>query len=388
VSVTPLVVETAFRGVTTPELFMWNRGQPELDPDRSYLFYAQQPMGLLAPEVILASQAKELEAAEADLRFLREVAVNDQNTVVHGSLTFQDPDNQRRQTALSGVVLRVSLDGQHFETLTAADGTFMITGVPPGVLRIEPALPEYLTLPPQSTGGVVKGGCLALHMRATFNGRIRGRVVLDSGAPFRGLVELMPHGRTRHVPMPTYGESTNEAGEFAFSALPPGDYLLGINVSRQPQDSAPFAPTYFPGTTDVSLAKVVTVGTGTEHAGIDWVVSARLREGSMEVTFDTAGVSQKDPHLCVTMYDSHDLASSGLGYVPRSGGSFVVPVVEGVRYRFVAYASTPSGLARSDAFDFIGAPGRQSIRLPVASMTQSATGNPCMIGNRPFSPTH
>jgi hypothetical protein len=280
----------------------------------------------------------------------------------------------------------VSLDGQHYETSTGADGTFMITGVPPGVLRIEPALPEHLTLPPQSTGGIVKGGCLAVHMRAAVNGRIRGRVVLDSGKPFRGIVDLVPHGHSRQLPQSL--AFTNEAGEFAFSALPPGDYLLGINVSHQPRDGAPFAPTYFAGTTDLSQATVVTVGAGTERAGIDWIVSSRLREGSMEVTLDTAGASQKDPGVCVTIYDSDYRNNGGAGYEPLSGGPVVVPVVEGVRYRFVAYARTVSGFALSDAFDFIGAPGRQSLRLPVASITQSATGHPCMVGNpKPFSPS-
>jgi hypothetical protein len=222
-------------------------------------------------------------------------------------------------------------------------------------------------------------------MRATFNGRIRGRVALSSGEPFRGLVDIVAHGHRRQLPQsPAF---TNEAGEFAFSALPPGDYLLGINLLRQPQSGAPFAPTYFPGTTDRSLATPVTVGAGTEHAGIDWVVSSRLREGSMEVTFDTAGESQKDPGLCVTMYDSDNRNNGGLGYGPRSGGPIVVPVIEGVRYRFEAYARTPSGFARSDAFDVIGAAGRQSITLRVASTTQIATGQSCAGDPRPFSPS-
>ena len=171
VSLTPLLVETAFRGVTTPELFMLNKGQPDLDSARSYLFYADRPMGLLAPDVIFAGRPKELEAAADDLRFLREAVAGDQGTAVHGSLKFQDPDDQMLRTPLAGVVLRVSLDGQRYETSTGADGTFTITGVPPGLLRIEPVLPDHLTLPPQQNGGIVKGGCLAIHMRATFNGR-------------------------------------------------------------------------------------------------------------------------------------------------------------------------------------------------------------------------
>jgi hypothetical protein len=113
----------------------------------------------------------------------------------------------------------------------------VITGVPPGVLRLEPVLPEHLTLPPQSTGGNARGGCLELRLRATFNGRIRGRVLLESGEPFRGMVDLVRHGHTRQVP--NSHAITNHRGEFAFAAVPPGNYLLGINASRQPSNGAP-----------------------------------------------------------------------------------------------------------------------------------------------------
>jgi hypothetical protein len=181
-SLTPLIVETAFRGVPKGELFLMNKGQPALDPGRSYLFYAHRPLVRIAPDVIVAGGPKELEAADADLNFLREALADDRGTVVRGSLILEDPDNHRR-SPLPGVVLRVSLNGQHYETSTREDGTFMLTGVPPGMLRIEPVLPDNLALP-HEYGRTVKGGCLAIHMRAIFNGRIRGKVLLDNGAPF------------------------------------------------------------------------------------------------------------------------------------------------------------------------------------------------------------
>ena len=113
-SLTPMLVEEPFRG-TTGDLFMLDSGQPALDPARSYLFYAERPLGPLAPDVILSFSPKEVESAEADLRFLRDAIADNAGTVVHGSLNFEDPDDQRRQSPLGGVVLRVSLDGQRYE---------------------------------------------------------------------------------------------------------------------------------------------------------------------------------------------------------------------------------------------------------------------------------
>jgi len=382
-SLTPLLVETPFRGVTTPELFMMNRGQPALDPTRSYLFYAERPMGFLAPDVVFDGRPKEVESAEADLQFLRDVIADDRGTTVRGSLNMQDPDDQRRLTPLGGVVLRVSLNGQHYEKSTGADGAFVITGVPPGLLRIEPVLPEHLTLS-QEAGGIVKGGCLAVHMRVTFNGRIRGRVALESGEPFRGVVDLERHGHTRYVR--NSHALTNDRGEFSFSAVPPGEYLLGINVSREPSMGAPFRPTYFPGTTDHSLATPVTVGFGTEHPDIDWVVSSQLREGSIEVSLDSHGQPQKEMGVCVTTFDADNRSKGGVGYERRSTEPVSVKVVEGVRYRLVAWARTSSGFAESEIFDVIGAPGHRVIALPMTSVSEKATGSHCSYSDKPFSP--
>ena len=386
-SLTPILVEVPFRGVSTAELFMMNRGQPELDPARAYLFYAERPMGPLAPDVIFAGQPKHVESAEADLRFLHEAVANNAGTVVHGSLNIVDSYDQRRLTPLGGIVLRVSLDGQRYETSTEADGTFLITGVPPGMLRIEPVLPEHLTLPPQSNGGMAKGGCLEVHMRAMFNGRIRGRVLLESGEPFRGIVDLVPHGQPRYVPNSL--AHANDRGEFAFAAVPPGEYLLGINVSRQPSQHAPYAPTYFPGTTDRSLATPVVVGPGTEHAELEWVVDSRLREGSIDVSLETHGQPQKEIGVCVTMFDADLRNNGGLGYGPRPNGVVVVtvPVVEGVRYRVAAHAQLPTGFAASEIVDLIGAPGHQALKLQLTSVSRTATGQPCPWSDKPFSPS-
>jgi len=113
-SLTPMLVEEPFRGATG-DLFMMDSGQPALDPERSYLFYAERPLGPLAPDVILPFNPKEVESAEADLRFLRDAIADNAGTVVHGSLTFEDPDDQHRRSPLGGIVLRVSLDGQRYE---------------------------------------------------------------------------------------------------------------------------------------------------------------------------------------------------------------------------------------------------------------------------------
>jgi hypothetical protein len=384
---TPVLAETPFRGVPPGDLFMMSRGHPELDPAKSYLIYAAREMGFLAPDVITLRRAVDVADAEAHLRFLNDTA-NDSGTFVNGSLTMADPANPQRPLPLSDVVLRVSLEDQHIETVTAADGTFILVGVPPGQLRVEPVLPEHLILPPQSNGGVTRGGCLTIHLRATLNGRIRGRVLLDSGEPFRGLVDVLgDEPDLRHFT--TSPVRTNERGEFAFSGLKPGRYVVGVNIARQPTTSSPFRPTYFPGTTDRLEAMPIVVGEGTEQTNLEWIVSSRLGEGSVQVSLDTPGQLQKTMGVCVTLFDSDNRNNGGLGYERRPDGTMIVPVVEGVRYRLVAHARVPSGYVQSEVFDLIGAPGRQSLKLSVASISAELLGNDCWAAqsDKPFSPS-
>jgi len=62
---------------------------------------------------------------------------------------------------------------------------------------------------------------------------------------------------------------TNDIGEFRLSSLPPGDYYLSatfrnlnFNPQQESNDRNGYAPTYFPGTADLSAAQKLTITTG------------------------------------------------------------------------------------------------------------------------------
>ena len=61
--------------------------------------------------------------------------------------------------------------------------------------------------------------------------------------------------------------TTNDIGEFRLSALPPGEYfvfatLRNLNPLAETDDRVSYAPTYYPGTAEVSAAQALTVGVG------------------------------------------------------------------------------------------------------------------------------
>jgi hypothetical protein len=51
---------------------------------------------------------------------------------------------------------------------------------------------------------------------------------------------------------------TDEEGRFKL-AVPPGSYLVGVNLLSPPSPAAPFPATYFPGTPEVDSAQVVSI---------------------------------------------------------------------------------------------------------------------------------
>ena len=380
VSVTPMRVEVPFRGATSADVVMWKGGEPGtdlLDPNRSYLIYATRPFGTLAPDIV-SGDARLVENAEAHLRFLNDAAAIRPGGVVYGSLRIEDPADPRRLAPLGGVALRVSIDDRVIGTATRADGTFMVAGLPSGSVRVEPLLPGTLMLPPQALGGSVHGGCLALHMRVKLNGRIRGRVLLDTGAPFHGSVDLVPADRASLRPSSV---GTNSGGEFEFNGLPPGSYFLGVNLSTEPAPGVPFRPTYFPGATDKAQASPVLVGAGAEHTDADWVLSSRIGVGSVEVSLDTLAEPQITKGVCIIMFGDDNRAKPGRSSVRTSNDPMIVDVLEGARYRLIAHAETAAGFVESQSFDVIGSAGRQAIRLPVASISQSASASACRTGS-------
>jgi len=102
-------------------------------------------------------------------------------------------------------------------------------------------------------------------------GIITGRVLDEFGEPlpdtmvsvqryqnFNGQRRLMPAGRNA---------MTNDIGEFRLFAIPPGQYYLSATLRpmggmADTDDRSGYAPTYFPGTSNIAEAQRVTVGLG------------------------------------------------------------------------------------------------------------------------------
>jgi len=160
------------------------------------------------------------------------------------------------------------------------DGRYEFKEVKPGRYNVTASKGSYVQLQYGQTRPFEPGKPLEVLANQTIEkvdfalprgGIITGRVIDEFGEPlpdtmvsvqryqnFNGQRRLVPAGRNA---------ITNDIGEFRLFAIPPGQFYLSatlrpMNGMADTDDRSGYAPTYFPGTSNVAEAQRVTVGIG------------------------------------------------------------------------------------------------------------------------------
>ena len=168
-------------------------------------------------------------------------------------------------------------------SLTDAEGRFELAGLEAGEYRLNAGAERYLTM---DLGGrpdvgmssstqpvILKDG--EQFVKADFKlprgGAIEGTLVDEFGDSAPGLAVQLARlqyagGRRRLMPVGGPGQTrlTDDKGRFRVHGLAPGTYYVSAlsGAFATQAETGGFAPTYYPGTPDVSAAKPVTVGVG------------------------------------------------------------------------------------------------------------------------------
>jgi hypothetical protein len=166
-------------------------------------------------------------------------------------------------------------------TATASDGTYEFGDLPAGRYSVTASKGSYVALSYGQTRPLEPGRPVELAENQTIEkidlqlprgAIITGKVVDEFGEPVAD-AQVMPmrqqfvQGRQRLMPT---GRSamTNDIGEFRLFGLAPGQYFLsatlrgGASMMDRSDDRSGYAPTYYPGTSDLATAQrlAVTVG--------------------------------------------------------------------------------------------------------------------------------
>lgn len=168
-------------------------------------------------------------------------------------------------------------------TVTDAEGLYELKDLPAGRYIVTASKGSYATLSYGQTRAAESGRPLEvkdnqtldrIDLRLPRGGVITGVVLDEFGEPMPdaqvSVLRLQYiSGRRRLLPAGRFG-TTNDIGAFRLFGLAPGNYYLSVSsrpmmvmmVNDRSDDRTGYAPTYYPGTSDVATAQRLTVAAG------------------------------------------------------------------------------------------------------------------------------
>jgi hypothetical protein len=210
------------------------------------------------------------------------------------------------------VLSKIAGENNRRTAVTDPAGTFRFAQLPPGKYRLavdadNHAASTILPLVEVTDGASIDG--LKIEMRAL--GTISGRALDENGDPLVGArVEAMAFRPDDYFRMltPIGGADSDDRGEFRISSLDPDEYYIRVLPSADSSVQRSFPTTYYPNTTDPSIAAKIVVAAGSEIGGID----PRLPSSGVKVRGQIVRPQADSSHAVLFL-------------LPRSPSVFVLP---------------------------------------------------------------
>lgn len=253
----------------------------------SYLVYAHGGRDGKSLTTGICTRTQPLPQAAEDLEFLRGLGARGPGvsldiTVTRSRHSVKDGD-AKSLGGLSDARLTIEGAGESREVRTDSEGRARLTGLKPGAYKIKLALPEGLTTyKEEQEVTVADRGCASVHYAVVDDGRISGRVTDAEGRAVAGVLVTLIEPGDDHESRHARYERTGEDGRYEHKSLPPGRYLLAVNLNRYPQPDDPsnaYPRTYYPGVAQPSQAEAVSLGAGERVKDRDISLPARRVEG-------------------------------------------------------------------------------------------------------------
>jgi len=167
------------------------------------------------------------------------------------------------------------------ETIADAAGAFSIGPVQPGKYVLNATLASY-DLPWKKPIEVPEHSCGYATLVMVASGVLSGTVIDRNGKPVAG-VELDLLGLRGNEEIFIHHETTTGRGVFRYEQMPAGDYLIGVNLSSQPNVDTPYPRTYAPGVSDRSQAQILHLAPGQKFSHIQIQLAPRLHFHTVHV---------------------------------------------------------------------------------------------------------
>jgi hypothetical protein len=319
---------------------------------KSYLVYAyKNDEGQLGTGI--CTRTRPIEKADEDLEFIRGLDKTKPVGTVSGGVQEYKPrrsdDNIWTQPRpLAGVSVFLSNDRSKYEAKTKEDGTFRFDDLTPGEFRLKLlAPPGYWPKEIDQKFRVHPKGCVSMGHSFSLDSSISGRVLKADGTPAsKVMVHLIPVEQVNlpHQPDPYFAE-TDEEGRFSLRSMTPGTYYLGVRLLRITMSDFPYPRTFYPGTTKLEEAAVVTVIAGQPQTGLNFQLPPALRSRTIEgvvVMADGKPAKNFSVHTMDIEYTKGGLGD-GTGVELGPDGKFTITRPDGIAYAVHAYVNFPDG---------------------------------------------
>jgi hypothetical protein len=242
-----------------------------------YLVYASNYQNRLTTGI--CSRTTPFSKATDDLAFLGTLSSATPGATIYGQVVRNTPPKTNTPPINEDIVVKIEGDNVRREIHPDPHGHYRVAGLTAGKFKVALQLPEtFIVSQPEREVSISDRGCASVVYYISENGRMSGRVVDEAGQPVaRILVSVVPSGSDPKAAFVTL-DRTDDEGQFNFSAIPSGRYLIAVNFNRYPEPNDTtnaYPPAFYPGVVDQTAAEVISLGMGEKRTGLDIRISAR-----------------------------------------------------------------------------------------------------------------
>ena len=297
---------------------------------RKYLVFANSFGGRLSTGI--CSRTKLLAIASDDLAYI--TGPRPSVSRVYGTAIFRTEKHE--PVANTEVRLRGATGTR--TTTTDRDGAFELKDVAAGKYQIELLAPRgWSGAQAREIDLADARGCAAVDFHLVPDGRVHLKVANVTLKPTKTISLELIDVESLSGPPPVTTAWLGLAvttGDVQWEQVPPGRYVVGLNIARGADWEQPYRPTFYPGVAELSAARIITVALGQQIDLADFRVPDPLPR--LTVKASVVRPNGRDVTGANAALISDDLYSRGrvMGTAQSdSAGRFTLGGVVGRRYR-------------------------------------------------------
>jgi hypothetical protein len=243
-----------------------------LEIGQRYLVYGHRSTTDRWIRASVCSRTRPLAEAADDLKYIRGLSRAQPGANIFGTVFRRwEWIKDDREGPLKGIRVYARGQGKEFEAVTNSKGEYSFSGLRLGSYKVGFIVPSNFAADGNHRTVELEQdrGCVQADFRVWADGVVSGTVTDTDGRPVPTVnVDIIAAGVSAEEQADKRWTSlTDEKGHFEIRAVPPGGYLLGINIADV--WGVGYDASYYPGVSEVERAQIVVIAEGQKVSGLD-----------------------------------------------------------------------------------------------------------------------